>query len=210
LVAPVFIMFCFGNKFIRNIWILIYIFGVFFIAMWKLISISCAWIEYDEETEHVESIENSERIQDIEKIENLEEIDNMKKIWWLRTDNWNNYKLLPDSAEISVKNTIIEWEAVNLKVTMLKNGSKMTSYNGTIRIIVTDEDWYMLKDDEYTVYSHWMYTYLPSDLWEKEFQRWLEINKEWTFYIEIQDLNENEDKILWRQKVVVINKSSIK
>lgn len=178
--------------------------------MWKLISISCAWIEYDEETKHVESIENSERIQDIEEIENLEEIDNMKKIWWLRTDNWNNYKLLPDSADISVKDTIIEWEAVNLKVTMLKNGSKMTSYNGTIRIIVTDEDWYMLNDNEYTLPSHWMYTYLSSDLWEKEFQRWLEIKKEWTFYIEIQDLNENEDKILWRQKVVVINKSSIK
>ena len=44
LIAPVFIMFCFGNKFIRNIWILIYIFGIFFIAMWKFISIGCAWM----------------------------------------------------------------------------------------------------------------------------------------------------------------------
>ena len=43
-IAPVFIMFCFGNKFIRNIWILIYIFWILFIAMWKLISISCAWM----------------------------------------------------------------------------------------------------------------------------------------------------------------------
>lgn len=44
LIAPLFIMFCFGNKFIRNIWILIYIFGIIFIAMWKFISIGCAWM----------------------------------------------------------------------------------------------------------------------------------------------------------------------
>ncbi len=41
LTAPMFIMFCFGNKFIRNIWILIYIFWILFIAMGKFISISC-------------------------------------------------------------------------------------------------------------------------------------------------------------------------
>lgn len=182
IIASMFIMFCFGNKFVRNIWIFIFILWILFILMWKFISLWCAWMDYE------------------------------KNIWnnmeWQEDYLYNN--ILPDSAEISVKNTIIEWEAVNLKVTMLKNGSKMTSYNGTIRIIVTDEDWYMLNDNEYTLPSHWMYTYLSSDLWEKEFQRWLEIKKEWTFYIEIQDLNENEDKILWRQKVVVINKSSIK
>jgi hypothetical protein len=44
LIAPLFIMFCFGNKFVRNIWILLYIFGIIFIAMWKLISISCVWM----------------------------------------------------------------------------------------------------------------------------------------------------------------------
>ena len=44
LIAPVFIMFCFWNKFIRNIWILIYIFWILFIAMWKFISISCVWM----------------------------------------------------------------------------------------------------------------------------------------------------------------------
>lgn len=44
LIAPMFIMFCFGNKFVRNIWISIYIFWILFIAIWKLISISCAWM----------------------------------------------------------------------------------------------------------------------------------------------------------------------
>jgi hypothetical protein len=39
-----FIIFCFGNKFIRNVWILIYIFWILFIAMGKLISISCVWM----------------------------------------------------------------------------------------------------------------------------------------------------------------------
>ena len=43
-IAPLFIMFCFGNKFIRNIWILIYIFWILFIAMGKFISISCVWM----------------------------------------------------------------------------------------------------------------------------------------------------------------------
>ena len=111
----------------------------------------------------------------------------------------------PDSAEIKVKDPIIVWEATNLKVTILKNGSKMTSYNGTIRIIVTDEDRNKLKDNEYTVPSFWLYKYLWSDLWEKEFQRWLEIKKEGTFYIEVQDLNENEDRTLWRQLITVVN-----
>ena len=95
----------------------------------------------------------------------------------------------PDSAEISVKDPIIQWESANIKVTILKNWSKMTTYNGSVP-------------------SRWMYTFLPSDLWEKEFQRWLEIKKDGTFYIEIQDLNENEDKILWKQLIHVIKNNS--
>ena len=112
----------------------------------------------------------------------------------------------PDSAEISVKDPVIMWEATNLKVTILKNWSKMTSYNWSIWMVVTEEDWTKLKDNEYTVPSRWMYTYLSSDLWEKEFQRWLEIKKEGTFYIEIQDLNENEDKVLGKQLIHVVRK----
>ena len=123
--------------------------------------------------------------------------------WFIFAQN-----ILPDSADISVKDPIIMWEATNLKITILKNGSKMTSYNGTIRIIVTDEDWNKLKDNEYTVPSQWTYAFLWSDLWTKEFQRWLEIKKEGTFYIEVQDLNENEDKILWKQLIHVIKKST--
>lgn len=112
--------------------------------------------------------------------------------------------ILPDSVEITVKDPIIMWEATNLKVRIMKNGSKMTSYDGTIWMVVTEQDWKKLSDNEYTVPSRWMYSFLSSDLWEKEFQRWLEIKKEWTFYIEIQDLNENEDKILWKQLIHVV------
>ena len=68
----------------------------------------------------------------------------------------------PDSAEISVKDPVIMWEATNLKVTILKNWSKMTSYNWSIWMVVTEEDWTKLKDNEYTVPSRWMYTYLSS------------------------------------------------
>ena len=51
----------------------------------------------------------------------------------------------PDSAEISVKDPIIMWEATNLKIKILKNDSTMTSYNGTVRIVVTELDWTKLK-----------------------------------------------------------------
>ena len=75
--------------------------------------------------------------------------------------------ILPDSAKITVKDPIIMWEATNLKIEILKNESTMTSYNGTIRIVVTEENWTKLKDNEYTVPSRWRYTFLWSDLWIK-------------------------------------------
>ncbi len=111
---------------------------------------------------------------------------------------------MPDNVEISVKDPIIVWEATNLKITMMKNWSKMTDYNGTIRITVTDENGKILKNNEYTVPSQWMYKFLWVDSWEKEFQKWLEIKKEWTFYIEIQDLNEDDEKPIWKQVIHAI------
>jgi hypothetical protein len=72
-------------------------------------------------------------------------------------------------------------EATNLKVTIMKSDSPMKTYKWTIRILVTDLNWNKLKDNEYTVPSQWMYTFQWSDLWTKEFQRWLEIKKEWKF-----------------------------
>ena len=66
MIAPLFIMFCFGNKFIRNIWILIYIFWVWFIAMWKLISIGCVLMENEEELKETEKIENVEDVKEVE------------------------------------------------------------------------------------------------------------------------------------------------
>ena len=115
---------------------------------------------------------------------------------------------MPDNVEISVKDPINVWEATNLKVTMLKNWDKLASYDGTIWMIITDENWIKLKDNEYVLPSQGMYRFLWSDLWEKEFQKWLEIKKEWTFYIEISDLNESEDKILGRQLIHVITNNS--
>ena len=119
-------------------------------------------------------------------------------------NNW--LTILPDSAEISVKDPIIMWEATNLEIRILKNDSTMTTYNGTVEIFVTDLNWTILKSNEYSVPNHWFYTFLSSDLWDKTFQRWLEIKKEWKFYIEVSDLNDNEDKILWKQLVTVVKK----
>ena len=110
--------------------------------------------------------------------------------------------ILPDSAEISVKSPIIQWEATNLTITMIKNWSKMTSYNWSIFITITDQNGNLINPNEYTLPNRWMYTFLTTDLWSKEFQKWLEIKKEWTFFIEISDLN--EDKIFWRQEIKVI------
>jgi len=112
---------------------------------------------------------------------------------------------LPDDVEISIKDPLIVWEAANLKITMMKNGSKMTTYDGTIIMDITDENWIRIKDGERVLPSLWVYSFTKSDLWEKEFQKWLEIKKEWTFYIEISDLNENEDQILWKQIIHVIS-----
>lgn len=112
--------------------------------------------------------------------------------------------IIPESAEITVKSPIIQWEATNLTITMIKNWSKMNSYNWTILMQITDERWVLLNENEYTLPNRGMYTFLSTDLWTKEFQKWLEIKKEWTFYIEISDLNDiSEENILWRQEIKV-------
>ena len=116
--------------------------------------------------------------------------------------------ILPDSAEIWVKNTIMEGEATNLSVTMMKNGSKMTNYAGTIYFTIEQEDWSALKSNEYTLPNWAIYTFLDTDLWSKEFQKWLEIKKEWTFYIQVEDLNDPDEKILWRTPITVIKNAA--
>ena len=113
----------------------------------------------------------------------------------------------PDDVEISVKDPINVWEAANLKITMMQNWSKMDTYDGAIFITVLDENWKILKSNECTVPGQWMYSFLASDLWEKEFQKWLEIKKEGTFYIEISELDQ-EDVILWRQVIHVVKENS--
>lgn len=82
LIAPLFIMFCFGNKFIRNIWILIYIFWIWFIAMWKFISIGCAWMENEEELKETEEIENVKELKNVWEVEDIKEIETF---WGLKT-----------------------------------------------------------------------------------------------------------------------------
>lgn len=115
--------------------------------------------------------------------------------------------ILPDSAEISVKNTINEWEATNLTITMMKDGLKMSSYVGSIYITIEDENWKTLKTNEYTLPNNWVYRFEESDLWSKEFQKWLEIKKEWIFYIKIEDMD-NDDITLWTQAITVIKNTS--
>lgn len=41
IIAPMFITFCFWNKFVRNIWILIYILWIIFCFLWLFLDLSC-------------------------------------------------------------------------------------------------------------------------------------------------------------------------
>ena len=116
--------------------------------------------------------------------------------------------ILPDEAKIDVKSPIVQWEAANLTVTMMKNWSKMSSYNWTIRIVVAEENWNPLQENEYTIPNRWTYSFEATDLWSKEFQKWLEIKKEWLYYIEVYDLNDLDEQILWREPVQVIRNDS--
>jgi len=89
--------------------------------------------------------------------------------WTIFAQNTN---ILPDGAEISVKDPVTMWEATNLKITIMKNGSVMRNYNGSVRIMITNEDGTVLNKNEYVVPSNWTYDFLASDQWVKEFQRW--------------------------------------
>lgn len=119
-------------------------------------------------------------------------------VWFTFAQN-----ILPDSAEISVKSPIIQWEATNMTITMMKNWSKMSSYNWEILMRVTDEEWKIININEYVLPNRWIYQFELWDLWVKEFQKWLEIKKVWKFYIEIFDYSD-DDKVLWRQLVEVV------
>lgn len=130
----------------------------------------------------------------------------MLTVIWLGFWTLFAQSILPDEAKIDIKSPIIQWEAANLTVTMMKNGSKMSSYVWTILITITEENWSPLKANDYTLPSFWMYDFEDTDLWSKEFQKWVEIKKEWKFYIEVSDLNDLEDKVLWRELVTVIRK----
>ena len=65
-------------------------------------------------------MENEEKMDETRKIE-VVKAEEMAEIWSIYTEYQDNYDyIMPDNAEISVEDTIIVWEATNLKITMLK------------------------------------------------------------------------------------------
>ena len=120
-------------------------------------------------------------------------------LWFIFAQN-----VLPDSAEIVVKSPIKQWEAANMTITMMKNWSKMTTYDWEIFMVITDERWNMLNKNEYVLPNNSTYQFETSDLWSKEFQKWLEIKKVWKFYVEVLDFYDEDEKVLWRQMVEVV------
>ena len=111
----------------------------------------------------------------------------MKKfVLWILTTLWlwiwaifAQNVLLPDSAEIEVKSPIVEWEATNLAVTIMKNWSKMNNYEGTVYFTIEEENWTALKPNEYTLPQHWRYTFSGWELWSVTFEKWLQIKIDW-------------------------------
>ena len=170
-IAPIFIMFSLWNKFIRNIWIFIYMLWILFVPLWRFLQLWYTWTNYYTEDTSYQYVD------------------------------YNSY--VPDSANIEVKSEIIEGEATNLTVTMIKNWSIMNNYEWTIYFTIEEENWTLLNPSEYKLPNGSLYTFKKEDSWSKEFQKWLEIDKDWTFYIQVEDLNDPEEIILWRQKVVV-------
>lgn len=120
-------------------------------------------------------------------------------VWFIFAQN----NILPDSAEITVKSPMKQWEAANMTITMMKNWSKMSTYNWEILMRITDEEWRIININEYVLPNRWTYQFESEDLWSKVFQKWLEIKKVWRFYIEVFDYNDDE-KVLWRQMVEVV------
>jgi hypothetical protein len=176
-IAPIFIMFSLWNKFIRNIWIFIYMLWILFVPLWRFLQLWYTWNNYYTEDTSYQYVDH------------------------------NSYILLPDSVEITVKNEIIEWEAVDLSITIIKDWKKMDDYEWTIFFRIVDEDWDYLNPNIHILPDWGLYTFYPTDSWQKNFQKWLEIKREWVFYIEVEDLNDIDETILWRQKITVIKKN---
>ena len=136
----------------------------------------------------------------------------MKKfILWILTSIWLGFwiifaqnNVLPDSAEIEVKDTVYENEYVNVKITMMKNWVKMNNYNWSINMKITDVKWNELTTNECTLPNSWFYKFKESDLWSVEFQRGLSIKKEGTFYIEVSNMFDDSGWNRWKQQINVI------
>jgi hypothetical protein len=112
--------------------------------------------------------------------------------------------IFPDSAEVTVTSPLIVWQAANLWITIYKNWAKMTNYDWTIYMEVVNEKWNYISTNDRSLPWKGSYKFLASDQWHKEFQKWLEIKKEWTFYILVYDMNDPDiDKVLGSWLVVV-------
>ena len=69
---------------------------------------------------------------------------------------------IPDAAQIDIKDEIIEGEAANLTITMIKDESIMSSYTWTIFISISEENWQLLKCNGNTkMCKHDLYIYQP-------------------------------------------------
>lgn len=121
-------------------------------------------------------------------------------IWYIYAQS----VIMPDSAEIDIDDTIIQWQATNMSITMMKAWSKMSAYTWEILMKITDEKGWFLNSNEYVLPNRWTYQFESENLWFVEFQRWLEIKKEGRYYVEISDYNDEDDKVLWRKLVNVI------
>ena len=111
----------------------------------------------------------------------------------------------PNYVEIDVKDTMYMNEFVDLNITMMKNWERLNNYTWAIEIKIIDENWNELTPNECTLPNSWFYKFKESNLWSIEFQRWLSIKKDGTFYIEVSNIFDEEWAKLWMEKINVVN-----
>lgn len=75
-------------------------------------------------------------------------------------------------------------ESVDLTIRAVDaNNQTVQDYDEDVRIEIS---WAGFED--YTVPSDWLYTFVPQDLWIKTFSKGLQINKQWTFTVRVEEL----------------------
>lgn len=92
--------------------------------------------------------------------------------------------------------TLNVWEAVDFKVTAMKNWEIFKDYSWDILFYI---EWASTND--YTVPWWWLYTFKSTDQWSIVFSKWLTVNRVWSFLFQVSDIK--DDSMIWEIAIMV-------